>query len=379
MKPNALNALRFVPAILLLPALVAADTILMKNGNSMDGIILKETPAEVTINVGVGSITLKRSQIASIRKSDAKGESQIKDSWQQHYFAHEKYTPKGLESLASEFRALETQRNAAWQELEDLRSPAGRTKELQNELERLDQEAVDCMRSLPPSVPPADGKHRAEIETYNTLITRNNALKARITVVRDELIKSQADDDKRRRSVSAYLQVLLNFRTKFEARHDQFRKTGGTKQEDVFFSEMARKIEAYSAEIRETDVPFEAIDRHAIITVRINDRVDARLLLDTGATVVQISQSLAGRLNMDLTRNPLVKVTLADGREAEVKAVMLDSVQVADARAEQVAGIVSPTELSNGVDGLLGMSFLQQFDVHLDGSSNKLILKRFDP
>ena len=107
--------------------------------------------------------------------------------------------------------------------------------------------------------------------------------------------------------------------------------------------------------------------------------MDARLLLDTGATVVQISQSLAGRLNMDLTRNPLVKVTLADGREAEVKAVMLDSVQVADARAEQVAGIVSPTELSNGVDGLLGMSFLQQFDVHLDGSSNKLILKRFDP
>ncbi len=379
MKPNALNALRFAPAVLLIPALVAADTIRMKNGNSMDGIVLKETPTEVTINVGVGSITLKRSQIASIQKSDAEGESQIRDKWQQHYFSHEKYTPEGLEGLASEFRALETQRNAAWEELKSLRSPTGRSKALRNELARLEQQAVDCMRSLPSSMPPADGKHRAEVEAYNALVTRHNALNARITIVRDELMKSQANDDKHRRSISTYLQVLLKFRTKFEARHDQFRQAGGTKQEDVFFSEMARKIETYSAEIRETDVPFEAVDRHAIITVRINDRVDARLLLDTGATVVQISQSLADRLNMNLTRNPMVKVTLADGRESEVKAVMLDSVQVADARAEQVPGIVSPNELSNGVDGLLGMSFLQRFEVHLDGASNKLILKRFDP
>ena len=379
MKRNALNSLPVFLLILLLPSLAEADTIVMKNGNTMDGIILKETPTEITLSLGVGTVTLRRSQIASIRKSDAQGASELKDDWQQHYFAHEKYVPKGLEGLASGFRSLESQRNAAFDELERLRSPTSGPKSLQDEMERLRQESVDCMRRLPPKIPPSDGKHNAEIESYNALIERHNALRARMEVLHDEIVKAYAADDKRRKHIAAYLQILLNFQAMFEARIDHYRKNGGTKQEGVFFTEMAKRMNAYSHEIKETDVPFEAADRHAIITARINNRVDARLLLDTGASVVQISQALAQKLNLDLTDKPMVKVTLADGRESEVKAVMLDSVQVADALAEGVAGIVSPSELSHGVDGLLGMSFLQGFDVRLDGFSNKLILKRFDP
>ena len=186
-------------------------------------------------------------------------------------------------------------------------------------------------------------------------------------------------DDNCRKQIAAYLQALLNFQAIFAARYDQHRKTGGTKQEDVFFTEMARRVDAYSTEIREIDVPFETDGPHAIVTARINNRVDARLLLDTGATLVQISEALARRLNLQLPDEPKLKVTLADGSEARVKPVVLDSIQVADARAERVGGIVSPSEPSPGVDGLLGMSFLQEFDVRLDGAGHKLILKRFDP
>ena len=374
-----LNARQFLLVLLLSSSFAAADTITMKNGNSMDGIILKETPTQVTLGLGVGSVTIKRSQIATIRKTDAQGESQIKDDWQQHYFAHEKYVPKGLESVAAEFRTIDSQRNAAMENLAYLRSPTAGQKPLQDELRRLQQESVDCMRRLPPKLPPADAEHAAEIENYNALISRHNALQARMEIVNDALAQKYVTDDNCRKQISSYLQALLNFQAVFEARYDQHRKTGGTKQEDVFFTEMAKRVNAYSTEIRETDVPFETDGRHAIVTARINNQVDARLLLDTGATLVQISEALARRLNLQLPDEPKVKVMLADGREAEVKPVMFDSVQVADARAERVAGIVSASELSPGVDGLLGMSFLQEFDVRLDGASNKLILKRFDP
>lgn len=371
-----LNARQYLLALLLFSPLAPADTITMKNGNSMDGIILKETPTEVTLGVGVGSVTIKRSQITAIRKTDAQG---VKDAWQQHYFAHEKYVPKGLESVAADFRTIDSQRHAAMKTLAYLRSPAAGQKPLRDELQRLQQESVDCMRRLPPEIPPADSEHAAEIESYNALIARHNALGGRIEIVNNELMQKQEKDDNCRKQISSYLQSLFDFQTVFEARYDQHRKDGGTKQEDVFFTEMAKRVSAYSTEINETDVPYEKDGRHAIITVRLNDQVNARLLLDTGATMVQISRAVAQKLNLQLPDESKLKVILADGREAEVKSVIFDSVQVADARAERVPGIVSASGLSPGVDGLLGMSFLKEFDVHLDGSSSKLILKRFDP
>lgn len=374
-----LNARQILLVFLLFSPFATADTITMKNGNTMDGIILKETPTEVTLGLGVGSVTIKRSQITAIRKSDAQGESQLKDAWQQHYFAHEKYVPKGLESVAAEFRTIDSQRNAAMENLARLRSPTTARNALQDELRRLQQESVNCMSRLPPELPPADAEHQAEIENYNALIARHNALKARMEIANHELVQAYVTDDKCRKQISSYLQALLNFQAVFETRVSQYRRSGGTKQEDVFFAELGKRIKAYSNEIRETDVPFEVDGRHAIVTARINNQVDARLLLDTGATAVQISEALARKLNLQLPDEPKVKVTLADGREIDVKPVILDSVQVADACAERVAAIVSPSEPSRGVDGLLGMSFLQGFDVRLDGFSNKLILKRFDP
>jgi clan AA aspartic protease (TIGR02281 family) len=374
-----LNARLFFLVILFPSPFAAADTITMKNGNSLDGIIQKETPTQITLGVGVGVVTINKSQIATIKKSDAQGESQIQDAWQQHYFAHDQYVPKGLESVAAEFRSIDAQRRAAMEDLAYLRSPAAGHKALQDELQRLQQESTDCMRRLPPTPPPADAKYAADIENYNALIGRHNALQARMEIVNDTLLKKNVMDDHCRRRIAAYLQALLNFQTVFAARYDQHRKTGGTKQEDVFFTEMAKRIGAYSTEIREIDVPFETDGLHAVVTARINNQTDARLLLDTGATLVQISETLAKRLNLRLPDEPKLKVTLADGSEVRVKPVVLDSVQVADARAEHVRGIVSPSEPSPGVDGLLGMSFLQEFDMRLDGANHKLILKRFDP
>lgn len=376
MKPNFRQIFL---ALSLSSSLAAADTITMKNGNTMDGIILKETPTEVTLSLGVGSVTIRRSQIAAIRKTGEQSESSIKDGWQQQYFAHEKYVPKGLEDLAAAYRAVESQRNAALENLARLRSPAAGRKPLLDELQRLQQESVDCMRKLPPTVPPADSEHAADIASYNALIARHNAIKARMAIVNDELAKKLAADDVCRRQISSYLQSLAGFRVRFDSRFDQYRKTEGTRQEDIFFAEMAKRINAYSNDIRETDVPFDEEGPHAVVIARINDQVDARLLLDTGASTVQISEALARRLNLQLPEETQVKVRLADGSDIDAKAVILDSVQVADARAERVAGVVTAAEVSPGIDGLLGMSFLQGFDVRLDGASRKLILNRFDP
>ena len=376
MEPNVRS---FLVMTFLCSSFVAADTITLKNGRSIDGIIQKETPTQITLSLGPGAVTINKSQVASIRKSDAEGESQIRDDWRRYYFAHEKYVPQGLESLAAEYRSIDIQREAATENLARLRSSTTERKVLRDEVGRLQQESVDCMRRLPSNLPPADAKHAAEIANYNALIGRHNALGARMEIVQDALLKKEAMDEDCRKQIAAYLRALLNFQRTFAAHYDRYRKTRGTKQEDVFFTELAKKVGTYSTEIKETDIPFETDGPHAIVTARINNQVNARLLLDTGATVVQISETLADRLHLQLPDEPTLKVTLADGSEVRVKPVVFDALQVADARAEHVAGIVSPSAPSPGVDGLLGMSFLREFDMRLDGAGHKLILQRFDP
>ena len=360
-------------------SITAADTILLKNGNTLDGIILNETPTEITLDVGVGSVTVKRSQIATIQKAGTQDESRLQDDWQRRYFSHEKYVPPGLENVASEFRALESQRNAAMTSLAHLHASTSNDKVMEDELLQLKKESADCMRQLPPEIFSSNTEHKVGIDNYNKLIVRHNALQARMEVVNHELAQARLANDRSRKQISSYLQALYGFQGVFAARLDQYRKAGGTKQEDVFFTEMKKHLESYSSEIRETDVPFEVDGRHMIVSARINNRVTARLLVDTGASLVQISESLARKLGLAVSNMPRGTVTLADGRKISVKLVMLDSVQVAGAQADRMAAVISASAPSPGVDGLLGMNFLQEFDVRLDGSNNKLIFKRFDP
>jgi len=88
---------------------------------------------------------------------------------------------------------------------------------------------------------------------------------------------------------------------------------------------------------------------------------------------------MADRLGLDLSGPHETTVTLADGSRVTAKPVMLDSMQVGDARVEQVPAMVLPNSPAPGMDGLLGMSFLQEFSIHFDAANQRLILQRFRP
>lgn len=84
-----------------------------------------------------------------------------------------------------------------------------------------------------------------------------------------------------------------------------------------------------------------------------------RVLVDTGATGVAISQSLADRLG--LSSNVAVRTQTANG-EAIAYMVRLDSVKLGGIEARDVAAAIIP-DLSG--DALLGMSFLGRMDIRL--------------
>ena len=64
-------------------ALAHADTVNLKNGGSVDGIIEKEDDKSVEVNTGFGTVTFKRAQIKNIERSSAEESQKISRKWEE--------------------------------------------------------------------------------------------------------------------------------------------------------------------------------------------------------------------------------------------------------------------------------------------------------
>ncbi|MDO8536466.1 MAG: retropepsin-like aspartic protease, partial [Candidatus Omnitrophota bacterium] len=60
-----------------------ADTVNLKNGGSIAGIIEKEDERSVEVNTGFGTVTFKRSQIKDIERSSAAESQRITKAWEE--------------------------------------------------------------------------------------------------------------------------------------------------------------------------------------------------------------------------------------------------------------------------------------------------------
>lgn len=119
-------------------------------------------------------------------------------------------------------------------------------------------------------------------------------------------------------------------------------------------------------------------DRFGVVNVLLNKKVNASLLVDTGASHVVISEKIATQLGIrDLESRPTVHAMLADGSITTGFSVTLDSVKVGDSEAKDVKATVSKTSPGAGLDGLLGMTFLGNFHVKMDRKDNSLILEKY--
>lgn len=112
-----------------------------------------------------------------------------------------------------------------------------------------------------------------------------------------------------------------------------------------------------------------------IVRAKINGKKKARLILDTGATSVQISPKLAKKLGIKVSKGEQVMVTLADGSSIAARLIVLDEVRLDDVRVNDVQALVIEGSYEQDTDGLLGMSFLNNFIFQIDPDKNLLILE----
>lgn len=119
-------------------------------------------------------------------------------------------------------------------------------------------------------------------------------------------------------------------------------------------------------------IRFTPGSRGILVSARLNDRVEAQFIVDTGATMVAITRQLGSQLGIAWNEADTVLMGTAGGvRTAQL--VALDAVEVQGARAERVEAAIAD-ELPPGIDGLLGLSFLSRFVMYLDEAQGTLEL-----
>lgn len=103
------------------------------------------------------------------------------------------------------------------------------------------------------------------------------------------------------------------------------------------------------------------------VEIKVKDKiVRPKMALDTGATYTMIPWDIAEALGLqpEISRERTEMIT-ASGIE-KVPIVSLDKVNVAGKEIENIKAIVHDLPAKSYVDGLLGLSFLRNFNINLN-------------
>ncbi|MDO8525785.1 MAG: retropepsin-like aspartic protease [Candidatus Omnitrophota bacterium] len=127
------------------------------------------------------------------------------------------------------------------------------------------------------------------------------------------------------------------------------------------------------------DLTRDPDSKSILIDVLLDDQVKATLILDTGASIVVLTRKKSEELGLDLsdTVNDIAMLQLAGGQKVAAKMVMLKSVRIKDIEVKNVlAGVLLEGAEMGLKDGLLGMTFLNKFNLKIDLKNMKMGLEK---
>jgi len=349
------------------------DRVYFKNGRSIEGIIREERDDAVVIGLGLGSMTIKREQIDRVERDTGAANEDQQSAWRKRYCLHERYVPKGFEALGAAFRGLKASRDGAVKAKRNLSA----TDKEELELNRKLSDVAMARKALSTQI--AASSPQRDVRAYNALVAKHNTLAAEAALLQGKLEEAENGRHNRRSVISAYQDDLLSFRRQFDAAANDRDRREFDEATQYFLAQVGKQLEAYEKEF--SDVGARALRRGdaTIVQAVVNGRRQGLFLVDTGATLVALSETFARKLGIRMSSLPETEVTVADGRHVKARLALLRSVKVGDTSVENVRAVIMPGDVQKDIDGLLGMSFLRHFNVRLGGNAGGLQLKQFSP
>ncbi len=357
--------------IVLISPSVLADTISLNNGRRFSGEIKKETATHITLDMGGGTISFRKSSIKSIAKSDLSTSKQA--NWRPINALNELDPPNELIDIAATYKNLKKHRFSAIQAKKQAQEFRIKRSVLIKKHAQEKQRQTAIAQNLNSADP------NRNLQAYNQLVYQQNQSTNKLRGIQNQLTKGFQEFTLGKKNISRYLLSLDTLKSQVQESKSRLPKIDNKDQAKSFWEKIEKKLAGFDDEFKSLSVPHERTNGHMILNVRINDSVEGRFLLDTGASYVTLSQELAKRLNLNLSKPINIPLTMADGSMIDGKPVILNTMRVGDVQADRVMAMILPLPPSKGIDGLLGMSFLREFVINFDPANKKLVFKRFEP
>lgn len=363
----------FLCFLVFIPTLAFSDMVYLKNENAIEGIIEKEDGAKITLNIGYGKITLDKKDIEYIYRYNPAEQDALRKNWSYLYFMRPEFIPRSLKDLAQDFNNLDNLRDLAKESKKASDKTKTEIENLENELEKLNANLVSISKKLV-RLKPEDN-----LAQYNSFVDEFNSLLAKIRLAeynKGMLWKQIVTLDQK---ISEYINDFSLLKKRFKEMRSVLE--GGLKEKDrYFFEAVNNKLDEMGSDFTRHTIDYHRYGLSIVVDCLLNGSVKANLILDTGSTLVVISKNIADKLGIDMSkRESSILITLADGRKAKASTVILERMKVKDVELKNVQAAVLENSEASEEDGLLGMSFLENFLVSIDVKGNRLILEEFNP
>jgi clan AA aspartic protease (TIGR02281 family) len=148
-------------------------------------------------------------------------------------------------------------------------------------------------------------------------------------------------------------------------------------EEDDFEEELAyeEKEKSKKDQAGTVTIPVRRYGGSIIVPVNVNNEKSVHLILDTGATMTVLSTDVAIELGLTSDSESQIATVNTAGGPVQVNMIRVKSMGIKGARANNVVvAIHDLPDIQPGIDGLLGMSFLNNFLVTLDSNQGQLHL-----
>ena len=205
--------------------------------------------------------------------------------------------------------------------------------------------------------------------------SRNNAGKIRDEFVQElESMRTRADEIQRKWTGLAADSTL----TEALAAVNMALGAKFALQPATSFAANVRQLKTMEEAVKSDSIKLENETNSLWVNVLINDKHKKRMIVDSGATTISLSDKMAREMGLkpDANGTP-VRVSLADGRVVPATMVKLDSVRVGKFTVLDVECCVLSPEAPDA-PALLGMSFLGQFKFEVDTAQAELKLLKVD-
>jgi len=359
----------------MLPALNShADTIYLKNKQAIKGIIKNETEEAVILDVGCGTSKFSRASIESIEKGTEEENNNIIKTWKIQYFDTGKWIPRGAKELFDSFKSVKRERGNVIK----IKNERDRLQRIFTEKEKEFSVRLDKYDELNSQLKTINPK--TDILNYNNVIAEINTTGVKLKRLQEESSQTMQLIENKNVELSNYIKGFSSFVNKFNDMYTQLKNTEVKEEDEYFFVKMEKEITALNKDFEHDEIKFSKDSKGITVNALLNGNVSATLIVDTGASLVVISNKLAKQLGIEKKSiSNKMKLVLANGSTVEATPVILRSVRVGNSEVKNVYAAIIDQSPVPTVDGLLGMTFLSNFLIKIDANENNLVLDKFKP